>query len=101
MVYTKSIEFEWDLIKSISNVLKHNVTFETAVFAFYDPNAFIEQDAGHSDEEIRERLIGESKSGILVVVFTLREAGQKYRIISARKANAKERKKYEKNLEKD
>jgi len=43
--------------------------------------------------------IGESDSGILVVVFTVRGKGrtERYRLISARKANRKERALYEIN----
>jgi uncharacterized DUF497 family protein len=40
-------------------------------------------------------LIGEADTGVLVVVFTVREEGNIYRLISARRANRKERERYE------
>lgn len=62
--------------------------------AFDDPFALIAEDGKHSSErEKREWLIGESDEGVLVVVFTRRVV--RYRIISARRANRKERKLYE------
>jgi len=49
----------------------------------------------HSRTEKREWLLGESDSGVLVVIFTIRQPGNIYRLISARLANRKERKQYE------
>ena len=70
--------------------------FTLAITAFDDPFALTERDHKHSSkEEIREILIGESDSGVLVVIFTIRKFGAVYRIISARKASKKERKLYE------
>jgi uncharacterized DUF497 family protein len=40
-------------------------------------------------------LIGESDVGVLVVVFTVRSPGDVHRLISARRANRKERTRYE------
>ena len=40
-------------------------------------------------------LIGAADHGILVVVFTIRQPGNVYRLISARRASRKERKVYE------
>jgi uncharacterized DUF497 family protein len=39
-------------------------------------------------------LIGEADVGVLVVVFTIRQPETRYRIISARAANRKERERY-------
>lgn len=94
MVYTENTRFEWDSKKSQRNLAKHGVSFELAITAFDDPFALIAADKKHSSEkETREWLIGESDSGVLVVVFTFRIS--RHRIISARKANRKERKLYE------
>jgi uncharacterized DUF497 family protein len=90
------MRFEWDDKKAESNQKKHKVSFETAITAFDDPFALIAPDEKHSNEiEIREWLIGESDSGVLVVVFTHRAKGAVYRLISARRASRKERKRYE------
>ncbi|MCX5795898.1 MAG: BrnT family toxin [Elusimicrobia bacterium] len=86
--------FEWHNEKAQQNALKHGIDFRTATFAFDDPCAFILDDARHSHDEKRQWLIGDSGSGILVVVFTVRSPGRRIRIISARRANQKERRNY-------
>jgi uncharacterized DUF497 family protein len=45
--------------------------------------------------EQRTWLIGAADTEVLVVVYTIREAGEVLRIISARRANRKEHKRYE------
>lgn len=66
-----------------------------APLAFDDPFALVAPDAAHSTpQEERRWLIGESDSGVLVVVFTIRHPGNVHRIISARPANRKERQRY-------
>jgi uncharacterized protein len=90
------MKFEWDEEKAHRNVLKHGISFDQAITAFDDPFALIAPDEKHSIAgEIREWLIGESDDGVLVVVFTRRWSGQAYRLISARSANRRERKRYE------
>lgn len=90
------MKFDWDLKKAVSNQRKHGVSFDLAITVFDDPNALIAPDEKHSnEEEIREWIIGLSDKGVLVVIFTKRVKGQVYRIISARKANRKERILYE------
>ena len=90
------MRFEWDKHKSVANLKKHKINFETAITVFDDPYALIAPDEKHSTvKEKREWIIGESDNGILVVVFTKRIQGAIYRLISARKANKKERKLYE------
>ena len=65
------------------------------VFAFDDPYALIVEDDKHSAHERRQWLIGDSGENILIVVFTLRLPGGSIRIISARRANRRERRLYE------
>jgi uncharacterized DUF497 family protein len=90
------MNFDWDPSKDQSNKKKHGLSFEEAVMAFYDPYALIELDTLHSTPaEDRETLIGEAEPGVLVVIFTIRESGTLYRIISARRATRKEKKNYE------
>jgi uncharacterized DUF497 family protein len=84
------------LAKAVTNRKKHGVDFELAITAFDDPYALIAPDPKHSTHtEEREWLIGKSDSGVLVIVFTKRMKGKIYRIISARRANKRERKLYE------
>jgi uncharacterized DUF497 family protein len=64
--------------------------------AFDDPFGLVAIDESHSTpEEEREWLIGESGEGVLVVVFTKRDQGAIYRLLSARRANRRERRRYE------
>jgi hypothetical protein len=88
--------FEWDDGKARRNAAKHGVTFETARTAFDDPGVWLAPDAAHSTtQELREWLIGESDEGLVVVSFTRRSAGCIVRIISARRAGRRDRRKYE------
>jgi len=90
------MRFEWDERKAASNRDKHRVSFEDAITAFDDPLALMAADSAHSTPtEDRRWLIGEADAGVLVVVFTVRMPGKVHRIISARRASRKERKRYE------
>ena len=91
------MRFDWDRRKASSNHGKHGVTFEEAITAFDDPFALVAPDHTHSrPDEKRGWWIGEADVGLLVVVFTIREQQTVYRIISARRASRKERRRYEK-----
>jgi len=92
-----ALEFEWDEEKAAHNLEKHDVSFEEAATVFQDPNAPIFDDEEHSEEELREIIVGYSANGrVLLVVFTERE--QAIRLISARKATRWERFDYGQNL---
>jgi len=83
---------EWDPNKAKSNYKKHRVKFADAVGVFEDENAITIAD----DHEKEDRFITigmDFLSRILVVVYTFRDIV--IRIISARKATARERKMYE------
>jgi len=90
--------FDWDSRKAISNRLKHGVSFEEAATAFLDSAGLDGEDIEHSEsEERRLRLAKSSLGRILVIAYTGRRRGDEEvtRIISARRASRKERKKYE------
>jgi uncharacterized DUF497 family protein len=88
-----ALTFEWDPKKAASNLEKHGVSFEEATGVFADPNALTIPDPQHSGPEQRQITMGRAlNSKILVVVHT--ERGDNLRIISARRANARERKTY-------
>jgi len=88
------LEFEWDAHKAIQNMQNHRVSFEEAKSVFNDPLLLTFLDPEHSDHEHRSINIGiSSHARILLVVFTDRRG--KVRLISSRKATAKERKLYE------
>lgn len=86
--------FEWDAEKAAANLKKHGISFEEAESVFADSFGLEELDEEHSQEETRWVLIGLSSSlRVLVTVYT--ERGSKIRLISSRKADAKERKAYQ------
>jgi len=89
------LRFEWDPKKASANVTKHGITFDEASTVFGDPLAVIFDDEDHSQEEVREILIGHSVLGqLLLGSFTERDK-LVVRIISARTATRQERKDYE------
>ena len=89
-----SVAFEWDPAKAKSSLRKHGVGFDEAVTAFSDVLSMTISDPLHSENEDRFVIIGESlRKRLLVVVHA--DHGDKIRIISARRANAHERKAYE------
>ena len=91
------IMFEWDPKKSLSNVRKHGVTFEEAKSVFFDEFAVQFYDKESSSTEDRFLMLGMSnESKVLMVCHCVRDSEVTIRIISARKATAKERKFYPK-----
>ncbi|MGH7826668.1 MAG: BrnT family toxin [Candidatus Binatia bacterium] len=90
--------FDWDPQKARANGLKHGVSFEEAATVFFDPEGLDGEDLDHSwDEPRRLRLAKSTLGRILVIAYTIRSPGDEEttRIISARRANRKERKRYE------
>ncbi len=81
--------------KAEANLRKHGVRFANAMEAFEDlMGRFNDDDRG---PEMRHTVIGRDALGrILLVVYTWR--GGKVRIISARKATAKEKRAYHRGL---
>jgi len=86
--------FEWDENKSISNRQKHRISFETAQFVFYDSNRIESYDGRDQLNEDRWTTVGLVENNTLYVVYTVRGEDDIIRIISARKANAKEERAY-------
>jgi len=93
--------FEWDADKAAANVRKHGISFETAVAAFSDPFVLTTVDRVENGEQ-RWQTFGMVGSHVLIMVahtaWEEDQSGQTVeviRIISAREANRKERKRYE------
>lgn len=89
------MRFEWDREKAKRNLRKHRVSFEEAATVFYDPLSATFDDPEHSIDEQRFITVGYSSRGRLLVVSHT-ERGEALRIISARLATARERKRHEK-----
>lgn len=92
--------FEWDLAKAETNLRKHRVSFEIAARAFADPFAVTEQDRIEG-EEYRWQTVGLVDGHLLLLVAhtVWDDTGgvEVIRIISARRAEPKERRRYEQN----
>jgi uncharacterized DUF497 family protein len=90
--------FSWDARKARLNLEKHSVSFEEAATVFADPEALEWEDSSHSKDEERMKRLGCSASGrVLILIYTwrrIRNDEETIRIISARRASAKERKAY-------
>lgn len=90
--YNRSVDVEWDERKAATNLRKHGVDFADAATALYDDRAVTIRE--HATTEDRFVALGMDALGrILVVVFTWR--GDMARLISARKAQPRERAAYE------
>jgi uncharacterized DUF497 family protein len=90
-----ALTFEWDKRKAAANLKKHGVSFEEAKSVFLDERAKLIDDPDHSESEDRMVLLGLSYAlRLLVVCHCYRGEGGVIRIISARKATAKESKSY-------
>ena len=87
--------FTWDEEKQKANIRKHGVTFIEAATVFDDDNALVRDDPDHSQDEDRFIIIGFSENArLLIVCHCYRTDDSIIRIISARKADRKERKEY-------
>lgn len=87
------MELDWDIIKAETNQAKHGVSFSTAARVFLDPHRIEALDDRNDYDEDRWVTIGFVDPSLLYVVYTVRD-GETIRLISARKANEKERKQY-------
>jgi uncharacterized protein len=88
------VRFEWDPAKAALNLAKHGVSFDEASTVFGDPLAGTIFDPQHSGEEPRFITIGLStRRRLITVAHTERHDG--IRIISARRATRRERRRYE------
>jgi uncharacterized protein len=96
---TRFEEFEWDSGNERKNE-KHSVTQQEAEHVFVHQPLLLLAAPEHSGAEPRFHALGKSGEGrLLHVSFTVRGAGTKIRVISARPMHRKERVAYEKASE--
>lgn len=87
--------FLWDKGNIDKSYKKHGTSPNETEEIFLDENVKIKKDVKHQQQEKRFIAIGKTtEEKILFVVFTIRY--DKIRVISARKANKKEREVYQK-----
>lgn len=92
--------FEWNRANIDKSFEKHGITPNQSEEIFLDEDLKVIRDIKHSQKEKRLIAIGKTfENKILFIVFTIRK--NKIRIISARPANKKERRNYEKAIKKN
>ena len=95
------IRFEWDEAQNLANRRKHGVSFDEANQIFQDPLSVSVKDRVEDGEQRWQTLGFVGGLLLLVVVHTVREdydegtSVEVIRIISARRATPKERRRYE------
>ncbi len=89
------MDFEWDMAKSDLCQISRNFDFTYVISIFIDPNLLIERDQRWDYGEERFRALGLLDEKVFVVIYTKRPAAM--RIISARRANRREVRRYEEN----
>lgn len=85
-------DFEWDDAKAAQNLASHGVSFEAARLVFDDPFAVVREDRRQGYGEDRYILLGMVQDRLLAIAYTQR--GARVRIISARLAESRERRRY-------
>ena len=87
------MNFEFDRAKSELCLLERGFDFAYAAHAFLDTQRVVQMDTRYDYGESRFVLLGMVQKRLFSLVYTPR--GDALRIISARKANARERKRYD------
>ena len=100
ITYGASMEFAWSEAKNTANSRKHGLKFELAALLFRSPT--LEEDDDRYDYgERRVRAYGKIKGRLMVCIYTDRHVdGRSVRwIISFRKANQREVRKFDDEIE--
>lgn len=89
----RGIWFRWNAEKARRNIEKHGVSFEQAAQVFFDP--FIRYMDASANREQRDGAVGSDFDFRVLFVVHVTIEGDFIRLISARKAEHKERAHYE------
>jgi len=92
----ENMAYEWNSKKALQNIRVHKVDFADAVIALEDENALTIEDFDHNEQ--RFKTLGMSALLNILFVVHIERGNNNIRIISARKADAKEIKQYYKGL---
>ncbi|NGZ98811.1 MAG: hypothetical protein CV089_22315 [Nitrospira sp. WS110] len=92
-MYSKSVRFEWDEAKRKANIAKHGIDF-LDVPEMFTSLMLVSTDIRKDYGEIRQIGFGFIRARLIVIAFTEREPDV-IRIISARKANTREKTYYQ------
>lgn len=86
------MDFEFDVAKNRANLIKHGIDLQDAALVFLGAHRLDTVDDRRSYGEPRRIVVGEILGRVWVVVYTMR--GDVHRLISARKANEREQRRY-------
>jgi uncharacterized protein len=84
--------FEWDPVKEARNLREREIDF-TLASRIWDGPVMEQIDARHDYGEVRILAFGKINDRLMAVLFTWRQSNR--RIISARKANRREQRRFE------
>ena len=88
------MQFEWDSRKASANRRTHGVSFAEAVTVLEDDRALTREDVADGEEQRFVTLVLSDSANLLVVVYAYREPDI-IRVISAWKANRRQKEQYE------
>jgi len=89
------MEFDWNPDKCAKNVAERGIDFADVVVAFADPMKKVAKDDRRDCGEERFNMLAKVEGRVFHLTFT--ERGKVTWIISARKANQREQRRYEKS----
>lgn len=86
------LDFDWHEVKAAANLAKHRLSFAKATAVFSDPVRVDFDVSRPEDGEERRKTVGMLDGRLTAVVYTRR--GRVHWLISARKANRAEERRY-------
>ncbi|MEO6841785.1 MAG: BrnT family toxin [Bradyrhizobium sp.] len=89
------MEFDWNPAKCAKNITERGIDFADVVVAFGDPAKKVARDERNDYGEERFNMLAKVNGRVFHLTFT--ERGKVTWIISARKANQREQRRYEKS----
>jgi len=86
------MEFDWNPAKCAKNIAERGIDFADVVVGFADPGRKVVKDTRKDYGEVRYNMLAKVSGRVFHVTFT--ERGEVTWIISARKANKREQRRY-------
>ena len=87
------MEFDWTPAKQAKTLAERSIDFAAVLVGFTDPHRKVTQDLRKDYGEVRYNMLAKVNGRIFHITFHMR--GNVTRIISARKANQREQRRYE------
>jgi len=88
------MEFDWHAAKCARNITERGIDFADVLVAFVDPDRRVVVDNRKDYGETRFNMLAKIEGRVFHITYT--ERGEMTWIISARKANKREQRRYEK-----